>query len=275
MPDEPAPTEPQTPETSAAPVAQAPQSPAADERLSTLLSSPQAAEAILGIQAQANTQIEQRLGKLEEVLTRLAAPSPPAFPAASSAEQTPDYGALFGTPPAKVRTPEQAPQANPEAIASLVQQAVSTAIAPFQERIAREDEKARTLDAQRPSYTAAAHSLPQLLDPGTEEAKMFDTIYNGMPDLAKLPKAPQIIAEMVRGLSVAQRKDVRQEVERKTQAAADVPRYASVELPDDVSKAKELKAQLVQRGSDRGLDTDELADLLKLQIGTTIAEKQG
>lgn len=272
MPDEPAESKESQEQT---PPAEGQTPPQNDERLAALLSSPQSAEAFLGQLAHGNAQLEQRLAALEGVLTRLASPTPSAPPTASSAEKMPDYGALFGKPSVPAA---QAPAHSPidaNAIAALVKDAVNDAVAPIRERVVAESEREQRKTRQGPSFAAAVRSFPQLLDRNSPEAQLFDQLYAGMPDVAKLDKAPQILAEMVRGLSVTQRQEERRVAAQKTQAAANVPRYATVEVPDDVGKAKKLTKELADKGSKRGLEDGEFEDLLRLQIGTSLAETQG
>jgi hypothetical protein len=265
MPDEPAApeqkiNEPATP-------------PKSEDRLGALIAKPDAAAAVLGQITNANAQIEARLSGLEKTLTQLAQTPPSATPAPSSGNQ--DFGSLFGKPSApEAAQPAQA-GIDPQAIAKLVQGAVQEAVAPIVQRVTADEQRAAKVSKQKASFAKAAASLPALAEQGSDEAQLFDQIYHGMPELAQLDTAPQIIAEMVRGLSVSSRKEDRQTVDRKVQAAAEVPRYGTIEVPDDVGKATELKEKLVEQGSKRGLDLDGLADYMRLQVGTEVAKHQG
>lgn len=267
MPDEPTAPEQKINEPSTPPAT--PAAPTAEDRIKNLVGSPEAVGGILGQITAGQAAIAQRLDNFEQKLAEFGKQPPPA--SVSATAQTPDYGALFGTPPAPAASAPQ--QLDAHSVAKLVQTAVQEAVAPLTQRVQADEAVRAKIAKQKASMALAVQSLPQLAEAGSAETQLFNQIYNGMPELQGLERAPEIISEMVRGLSVSSRSEDRQIADRKVQAAADVPRYGTIEVPDDTKKANELKAALVDEGSKRGMDVDDMAKYMQLEVGTAIAKQ--
>jgi hypothetical protein len=245
-----------------------------DARLGALIQQQTEGNALVGQVTKANEQLNERLSSLEQAITGLAS-QPPAAPAAPSAPEKD----LFGNPaqPAKPIAPlPTGPALDMGQLHKMIESTVANAISPVTTKL-QVDAQADALRAQQSAfYAQAAASMPALRDGGSPESALFDKIYKGQPELANLPQAPLLIAEMVRGLSVEANQKQAQRVERKGRAAVVNPgsslNRVGLGAISDTEQAGEYIDALREKGEQKGWDSRDMQDYTELTIAKVLGE---
>lgn len=217
--------------------------------------------------AEAKTaDLTNRLVELQSTVNELSArPAPVAQPAPT----IDPMAALLGSP-AKDQTVQPAGQ--PVDLAGLIKAAVGEALAPMVAGQAEAAEADALRIAQARSYQETAKELcPQALVAGSVEQSTFDAIFQSSPGLMADADGPAIALAAVAGIvGNGVRSTSVQEAKKQ---AASLPDAASNilarlgSLPSDTTKAAGAIDALGKKGSSEGLESNELAALIHLQMG--------
>lgn len=216
-----------------------------------------------------NAAILDRLGGLETALVNLVhRPAPVApTPAASGG----NLDRLLGKAPPSPTDPTGSVDLK-QLITDTVQQAIAPVIQQTQESAA-----AQQLTQQHTqSFNRAIQGFPELADANSSQRQLFNKLFDGRGDIAALPDAPAIVAEMVRGLTAGQAAEIKDTTIRKQQASAQPPAAGRHDIlgqaPGNLEKLKELKGQLQQKAETTGLEPGGFVDLVKAALTEKVTE---
>lgn len=186
--------------------------------------------------------------KLSELESRLTAPAPRQDPFAAE-------------------SPRQSPNAIGDAnINAIIEQAVQKAVAPFQQ------ERARTalVSQQQNSFEEAAEYLPDVRDPRTKAGQLFAQIYDGNPDLQRMPNGPALVVNAVAGILGPQPVNGKDMESRKLAASTTNPGSPRQHIEDGDSSAGKAKEALINKLASNmreGLTEEELSAYMGLKMG--------
>jgi hypothetical protein len=201
-----------------------------------------------GIQERINKLVRQRNEKSEEnsrLLQEIAAlrdsigglKDRVALPNSSAA---PPANVGFNADPwAGGRAEPQGAQ-TPGDIAGIVEAAIAKAVAPLYQKAAVDQASTERRGQHEVAFQEAARDYPELLTPTSELRQVFNALYDNRPDVAQLPDAPLIIANMARGILADQRRGEQRVAADKRAAAVHVPTPAATDRPVGGGPSKTL-----------------------------------
>lgn len=209
-----------------------------------------------------NTAQKSEIGELKELVAGLASKLESTSSAAPPASVPADSFALGSTPDPAA--------SNSQSFQEAVNKAVQEALAPITTQNAADQAK---LQKHQQAYAQVTSQQPAFADPTSEEARLFNQLYNSRSDLRQLDDAPSVIAEMVNGLVGDKRFDAqRQELEK---ARATLPQAGGRAAPQgDPEKLRENFGKLVEKMQTVGnLTPQELGDYLNYKTALAHLEE--
>lgn len=145
--------------------------------------------------------------------------------------------------------PGQAP-AQPDVV-GVVKAAIQEAVAPLYQQIAADRQAAQTRTAHEASFAEVIEDYPDLAKPDSAMRKVFNQLYDSMPELDAVPHKPQLVATMARGLLADQRKGEQSSAARKRAAAVHTPTPAAADLNSDVPGLSKTAAEAIANAKKR------------------------
>jgi len=186
--------------------------------------------------------------KIAELESKFSAPAPAPDPFAAA-------------------SPRQSPNAIGDAdINSIIEQAVSKAVAPFQ----KEQERHALFAQQQNSFEEAAEFLPDVRNRDTDAGKLFAQIYDNNPELQKMPNGPALVVNAVSGILGPAPVNGKDLEGRKVAASSPQPGAPRQHLEDaDASVAQASKSLIGKLANQmkEGISDDELAAYMGLKMG--------
>jgi hypothetical protein len=230
------------------------------DRINSLVRRRNDAERAANDATKQNEELNQQIQQLSQEVTRLKQGSVSADP----------FEGLFSSTSSKPK----AGHVDPQALANIVQQAVSQALAPIhQERENNARQTALRAEQDR-SFKAVAQGIPELNDVNSEEFRTFAQIWDNDPGLQSLPNGPAIAIAAAQGIVSSARRASKTEVQNKRAATVTGPRGPSQLTANDTDKAKELVGQLSTQGAERGWSPAEEANYIKLKMMEALSKQE-
>jgi hypothetical protein len=158
-------------------------------------------------------------------------------------------------------------------IAALVAAAVSKAISPITEKIDKAEQQSVLKTQHNVSFSKAVELVPELLDKDSEVSKTAERLWQGRPDIANLPDAPLVFAQIAKGIVADVRKVDKTVTDRKRQAAVQSPAPAS-RVVTEPSVQQELQAKGEEVTKDvlgKSAGVNDLANMFRVALGNEIA----
>jgi hypothetical protein len=175
---------------------------------------------------------------------------------------------LLGTAEKPARGAPQPVQPNLEA---LIQGAVNKALAPIVEGNAAKAQADALFAVQKQSYDEAAVYLPDVNTVGSTAQTLFEEIWASNPEVQVSPNGPGLVINAVAGIMGAEARESKVLDSKKQAATSPAPasplqRLSSLSSPAATKEG--VIADLATKGAERGLDTNEMAAMIGLQLGT-------
>jgi hypothetical protein len=167
---------------------------------------------------------------------------------------------------------------SPEALQNFITSAVGNALKPHIEQSQAAQAEAALKTAQQNSFVNAMGFLPDLENPNSDAQKLYTAIANAQPELCAIASAPEMIANMVKG--ILSDVGVTPPTEEK-KAAISTPAPTTdlsarlgpvLETGKDVSK--DVLDAFADKGKTEGLDGDEMQTMLGIELGLAKVTKE-
>lgn len=183
-------------------------------------------------------------------------------------------GVPAANPPSDPFTPPNS-LTDPGSFDTQMKAAIESALSPITKRIADDDARVELQQKQAAVLQEVASTMPELRDPTSAEHQLFTKLYNGRPDIQKLPDAPRIVAEMTRGLMADKRVENHTFDVAKSRASA-VPSMGPSRAPtaDEANQINEKFDALVAKGTTDGFTDDDMGNYLHLKAAKVSLERQ-
>lgn len=208
-----------------------------------------------------NTALANKVASLETMLAKLAKPS-----------------GSPGSPP-----PAQGPAGSsddPLDLAALVRSAVSEAVKPILEKDAQRDAQSHLRTQHQQAYTIAAAQNPDLQDPGSALSQIVEKLWTARPDIASLPDAPIVFANLGRGVLADQKAADVVAAERKRRASVTDGAGRSDSARPDIrpTPSEEAIKETRDRVFEKGITTEGSAgaftDLFRASLTQALVDQQ-